>query len=88
MKRAKWILVLVLVLALPGNGARAQDPAPEVAFKAVHRVTLTPADEATLLAALADMNAAVAEAGHSEIRYRLYKVVGKQGGSSRRRLPL
>jgi len=44
-------------------------------------VTLTSAHEATLLAALADVNAAVADAGHPEIRYRLYKVVCKQTGN-------
>jgi hypothetical protein len=34
-----------------------------------------------LTAALAEINAAVAKAGHPQIRYRLYKVTGKQAGN-------
>ena len=44
-------------------------------------VTLAPTEEATLTAALAEINAAVAKAGHAEIRYRVYKVTGKQAGN-------
>jgi hypothetical protein len=81
MKRPDWILLLVLLLAVLGTGPLAQEPAPKDAFKTVHLVTLTPADVATLLAALADLNTALAKAGHPEIRYRVYRVAGKQAGN-------
>jgi hypothetical protein len=81
MRRPYWMLVLALLVVVPAVRAHAQEPAPKEAFKAVHLVTLTSADVATLLAALADINAAVAKAGHPEVRYRLYSVVGKQAGS-------
>ncbi|MBA3295624.1 MAG: hypothetical protein H0U19_01705 [Acidobacteria bacterium] len=81
MRRINVMFLLVLLVAVLGAGPRAQEPAPKEAFKAVHLVTLTSTDLATLLTALADMNAAIADAGHPEIRYRLYKVVGKQAGN-------
>ena len=81
MRRRNWMLLFVILVAMIGNGPGAQEPAPKEAFKAVHLVTLAPADVARLLAALADLNAAVASAGQPEIRYRLYKVVGKQAGN-------
>lgn len=81
MRRQHRMLLFVLLLALLGSGPGAQDRAPTEAFKAVHLVTLTSADVATLLGALEDVNAAVAEAGHPEVRYRLFKVVGKQTGN-------
>jgi quinol monooxygenase YgiN len=81
MRQRHRILLLVLLLALLGSGPRAQDRAPTEAFKAVHLVTLTSADVATLLGALEAVNAAVAEAGHPEVRYRLFEVVGKQTGN-------
>ena len=80
MKRSNWMLLLILLVAILGTKPHGQEPPPAEAFKAVHLVTLTSADAATMLAALADVNAAVAEAGHPEIQYRLYKVVGKQAG--------
>ncbi len=81
MRRTHLMLLLVVLVGVLGTGPRAQEPAPKEAFKAVHLVTLTSADLAALLASLADVNAAVAEAGHPEIRYRLYRVVGKQAGN-------
>jgi hypothetical protein len=81
MMRAKWIVLdLVLAATLGTMALHAQEPPPKEAFKAVHLVTLTPAQEAALLAALADLNTVTAQAGHPEIRYRLYKVTGKQVG--------
>ncbi|MBA2303665.1 MAG: hypothetical protein H0W08_13645 [Acidobacteria bacterium] len=80
MRRTHLMLLLVLLVGVLGTGPRAQEPPPKEAFKAVHLVTLTSTDLATLLASLADVNAAIAEAGHPETRYRLYKVVGKQAG--------
>jgi hypothetical protein len=81
MRRRHWMLLLVSLVFVLATGALAQEPAPKEAFKAVHLVTLTSADVATLLSALADINAAVTKAGHPEVRYRLYRVVGKQMGS-------
>jgi hypothetical protein len=86
MRQAKWIVLQVVLVSTLGSLARAQaptakEPPPKEAFKAVHQVTLTPADESALLAALADVNAVIANAGHPDIRYRLYKVSGKQVGS-------
>jgi hypothetical protein len=86
MRPAKWIVLRVVLILTLGSLARAQEPAakeppPKEAFKAVHLVTLTPADESSLLAALVEVNAVNAKAGHPEIRYRLYKVSGKQAGS-------
>ncbi len=82
MMHPKWIVLdLVLAATLGTVALHAQEPPPKEAFKAVHLVTVTPAQEATLLAALADMNTVIAQAGHPEIRYRLYKVTGKQVGN-------
>jgi quinol monooxygenase YgiN len=82
MVHAKWIVPdLVLAATLVTVALHAQEPPPKEAFKAVHLVVLTPAQEATLLTALADMNKSIAQAGHPEVRYRLYKVTGKQAGN-------
>ena len=82
MMRAKWIVFgLLMAVTLGAVVLHAQEPRPTEAFKAVHLVTLTPAQEATVLAALADVNASVAQAGHPDIRYRLYKVTGRQAGN-------
>src|SRR4029450_3231504 len=81
MRRSNWMLLLIVLVAVIGKGPRAQEPSPKEAFKAVHLVTLTSADVAPLLAALADLNAAVAGAGQPEVKYRLYKVAGKQVGN-------
>jgi hypothetical protein len=72
MREARWTVVYVMLVGTLGIGAwAAQDAAPKGAFKTVHLVTLAPTEEATLTAALAEINAAVAKAGHAEIRYRV-----------------
>jgi hypothetical protein len=82
MRQAKWFVLPVALCAALGTAVLAQEAPPKEAFKAVHLVTLTSeADVASLLGALDDMNAAVAKAGFPDIRYRLYKVTGKQAGS-------
>lgn len=77
--------MFALCLALSATLATtvlAQEAPPKEAFKAVHLVTLqSAADVAALQAALDDVNAAVAKAGYPSIRYRLYRVVGKQAGN-------
>ena len=59
----------------------AQEAPPKEAFKTVHLVTLSDADVVTVQTALDDLNAIVAKAGYPAVRYRLYKVVGRQTGS-------
>jgi hypothetical protein len=82
MREAKWTVVYVVLVGTLAIGTlAAQDAAPKGTFKTVHLVTLAPTEEATLTAALAEINAAVAKAGHAEIRYRVYKVTGKQAGN-------
>jgi hypothetical protein len=82
MRHAKGTVLHILLVWALGTGAlAAQEPTPKGAFKTVHLVTLGPTEEATLTAALAEINAAVAKAGHPQIRYRLYKVTGKQAGN-------
>ena len=72
-------LCLITAFAAP---ALAQDAPPKEAFKAVHLVNLkSPADVAALQAAIADLNKAMANAGYRDIKYRLYKVTGKQAGA-------
>jgi hypothetical protein len=74
------ILPFVLVGAF-GTAVRSQEAPPKEPFKTVHLANLkSAADVAALQAAIADMNKVVADAGHRDIRYRLYKVTGKQAG--------
>ena len=80
MKRAHSMLVLLGVMTILGTAPSSQQAAPREAFKAVHLVSLTADDVTTLLSAISDVNAVLASAGHPEIRYRLYKVVGQQAG--------
>ena len=75
-------LAVVLLVTMVGT-VTSQDPAPAGAFKAVHLVSLTPQQVAALQAWMADMNATIDKAGHKDIRYRLYKVIGKQDGKVR-----
>ena len=75
--RLPVMLVVLGVLATPGF---AQEPPPKGPFKAVHLVNLTEAQAGMVQAAIADMNAVMAKAGYKDIRYRLYKVFGKQAG--------
>jgi len=83
MKPSMKLALSVLLSGVLGGTVLAQQEAPpKEPFKAVHLVAFdSAADVAALQAALQDINAAVAKAGHPEIRYRLYKVVGKQIGS-------
>lgn len=81
MMSSKWLALSVALCATLASTVLAQEAPPKEAFKAVHLVTLkSAADVASLQAALDDLNAAVAEAGYPDVRYRLYKVVGKQAG--------
>ena len=77
----RFIIAWLVVGCIATTATLAQEPAPKGPFKAVHLVTLTDAEAATIQNAIAEMNGAVAKAGHPDIRYRLYKVTGKQAGS-------
>jgi hypothetical protein len=81
MKYVRSLILHLLLIAAFGTPVLAQDAPPKEAFKTVHLVNLrSPADVAALQAAIADMNKVVANAGHPDVRYRLYKVIGKQAG--------
>lgn len=73
------VLAAALLAAAPPSGL-AQEAPPAEAFKAVHLTTFTPQQVATLQAWMRDINAAIEKAGHKDVRYRLYKVTGKQSG--------
>lgn len=80
MNRRSWFALCLMVMA--AGPSRAQDAPPPGPFKAVHLVNLkSPDDVAALQAAIADMNKVVARMAQSSIRYRLYKVAGKQAGT-------
>ena len=81
MKQLHMTCLVALLVCSLATVSHGQEPTPKEAFKTVHLVNLTSADVATLQTALADLNAAVAKAGHADIRYRLYRVVGKQMGN-------
>lgn len=82
MRHEKLAVACAVLFAALGASVLAQEPVPKEAFRSVHLVTLrSAADEAAVLAAFAEINAAVAEAGYPEIRYRLYKVTGEQSGN-------
>jgi len=72
--------VAAILIVTMASSAVGQEPPPAGAFKAVHLVNLTPQQVATLQAWMADMNAAMTKAGHKDVRYRLYKVIGKKAG--------
>ena len=75
---------LVLCAALTPGCVLGQDAPPLGPFQAVHmlRVDLQRADaEKTMLAAIAEMNKAIAKAGCPECIYHLWKVSGTQNGS-------
>jgi hypothetical protein len=82
MRLCRGIALAFALSAVLATAAFAQEAPPQGPFKAVHLVGLkSPAEVAQLQAALDEMNQAVAAAGFSNIRYRLYKVVGKQNGN-------
>ncbi len=82
MRHVTSLILHLVVIAAFGTPVLAQDAPPKEAFKAVHLMNLkSPADVTAVQVAIADMNKAVATAGYPNIRYRLYKVVGKQAGA-------
>ena len=81
MKLSRGIALSVVLSASFATAVLAQEAPPKEPFKAVHLIALkSPAEVTELQAALADMNAAIAKVGYADVRYRLFKVVGKQTG--------
>lgn len=82
MRRAAFIFGIALVAAAAGAAAAHQVARPPAtALKTLHLFNIPPADEPKLLAALADLNEAIAEAGYPQAGYRVWKVSGTQQGS-------
>jgi hypothetical protein len=82
-KTASVILRLTIgsVVGLAGLVAQNQDEPPKQPFQAVHLINLRTAEaEKALLAALTDINAAIAKAGCAKCGYHLWKVTGTQAG--------
>jgi hypothetical protein len=80
MSHFRSVALAAALLVMTVGAVTPQEPTPCGAFKAVHLVNLTPQQVAALQAWMADMNAAIDKTGHKDIRYRLYKVIGKQAG--------
>jgi hypothetical protein len=81
MSRVKTMTVAAALFIAAAIPAAPQDAPPAGAFRAVHLVSLTPQQVEVLQAWMADMNAAIDKTGHKDVRYRLYKVIGKQAGA-------
>jgi hypothetical protein len=76
----RFLILATVLLGIVVVSPVAQEPPPAQPFRAVHLTNLTQQQVAALQAWMADINAAIAKAGHTEVRYRLYKVTGKQAG--------
>jgi hypothetical protein len=78
--RALLTIAAIMVLVLLVSAVYSQkDPAP--AYKAVHLMKLTsPKAEANLLTIVAEFNKLYTEIGYPNIRYRVWKISGKQSG--------
>jgi hypothetical protein len=69
----------VTLVTAPGQN---NDVPPDQPFQAVHLINLKSADaEKTILAALTDINQAIAKAGCPKCAYHLWKVSGTQAGN-------
>src|SRR5215469_12271860 len=75
--RLTFCAAAALVSALAQN----DDMPPDQPFQAVHLINLPSAEaEKSLLAALTDINTAIAKAGCTKCGYHLWKVYGTQAG--------
>jgi hypothetical protein len=75
-------LTLCFAIGLISAAAQNQDTPPNQPFQAVHLINLHSADtEKAIMAALTDINAAIAKAGCAKCGYHLWKVVGTQAGN-------
>jgi hypothetical protein len=70
----------VAIAALPAV-AQNSDVPPDQPFQTVHLINMpSPEAEKTMLAAVTDLNAAIAKAGCPKCIYHLWKVTGTQAG--------
>ena len=75
-------LLFCATAALVSALAQNDDMPPDQPFQAVHLINLPSAEaEKSLLAALTDINTAIAKAGCANCGYHLWKVYGTQGGA-------
>jgi hypothetical protein len=84
MKKTAFLLFRLAFCSAVGlvcTAAQNQDVPPDQPFQTVHLINVNSADaEKTLLAALTDINAAIAKAGCAKCAYHLWKVSGTQAG--------
>jgi hypothetical protein len=74
-------LTFCAAIGLVSAVAQNQDPPPNQPFQTVHLINLRSADaQKAFLAALTDINAAIAKAGCAKCAYHLWKVIGTQAG--------
>ena len=74
-------LMFCATAALVSALAQNNDMPPDQPFQAVHLINLPSAEaEKSLLAALTDLNTAIAKAGCAKCGYHLWKVYGTQAG--------
>ena len=82
MRSTLTLVFGLCVLVSAAVRAQEQPPPPEKPFKALHLFNLPSAEaETKVLSVVADLNDAVAKAGHPKIRYQLWKVAGAQQGA-------
>ena len=84
MNRSASLIIRFAFYATAGLAsamAQSEDLPPDQPFQAVHLINVPSADaEKQLLAALTDINAAIAKAGCPKCGYHLWKVAGTQAG--------
>jgi hypothetical protein len=74
-------LTFCAAIGMISGVAQNQDPPPNQPFQAAHLINLRSADaEKAFLAAVTDINAAIAKAGCPKCAYHLWKVIGTQAG--------
>ena len=84
MKKTAFLIIRLAFCSAVGlvcTVAQNRDVPPDQPFQAVHLINVHSADtERALLAALTDINAAIAKAGCAKCAYHLWKVSGTQAG--------
>jgi hypothetical protein len=79
-KSMSWMLRAVVYAGLGSLAVSPQSP-PDQPFQAVHMIASTKADdEKKLVAAIDDINSAIAEGGCPSCIYHLWKTYGQQSG--------
>ena len=85
MKERAWFalrLAFCASMGLVSAAAQSLEMPPNEPFQAIHLINVRSAnEEKALLAAMADINAAIARAGCEKCAYHLWKVYGTQSGN-------